>query len=379
MRPTASGLVFLLLGAALAVAAYRFALPGMLPVAILLVGLVVVSGLIAGLTAARLGVELVPRMRRVEGENLTAVGAQARFDAHVSNRTPLPVGSFSLQLTPEDGFGPARTLTVPGLAARADVVLPVTAVPTRRGTSGIAGTRLRLEGPFGLVALTRDARAALPVAVAVPDQHLPVRSRTRTSADQSDSDRLHRGTSTLDFHTREYSPGDDVRHIHWASTARYGTLMIREHAHEEHPSALVLLDTLGADPSGHGADIAVTAAAAVALHHLGDGVAVLLASGPALVRAEGARGRDSVRLASAHHPAGAVVTGVPVLPPDTRHASICTLSSARAEALAGELPGNMPRSLFVVEELGEIPVSLETALFGGELTLPAQWRNGAIR
>ncbi|WP_029088703.1 DUF58 domain-containing protein [Brevibacterium album] len=377
MRPTASGLVFLLLGAALAVAAYRFALPGMLPVAILLMGLVALSAVIALATSARLSVGLVPRMRRFDGENLTAVGAQARFEAHVSNRTPLPVGSFTLTLTPEDGFGPVRTLRVPGLAARAETSVPVAVVPTRRGLSGIESVRLRLEGPFGLIALTRTARTGLRTAVAVPDQVLPVRARPHMSAEQSESDRLQRGTSTLDFHTREYAPGDDLRHVHWASTARYGTLMIREQAHEESPVAVVLLDTLGADPTGHGADIAVTAAAAVALHHLSEGTEVLLSSGPRLVRAAGAKGRDTVRLESARHPAGAEVPAVPALPPGTRHVAICALQAERARALAAELPRSQPHSLFVVEELADDGVSLETALFGGELRLPPQWRHGA--
>ncbi len=381
MRPTASGLIFLLLGAALGIAAYRFSLPGMLPAGLLLVALVVLSGLVVAAASGRLAVSLSARTREVDGSPLTTVGKEAQIEVSVRNRTPLPVGSFTLDLRMEDGFGPDRTLKLPGLPARGEDGVSLTVVPTRRGMSGVADVGLRIDGPFGLVTRRRRTGAGLDVAVAVPDQRLPVHATPRTSLDQSDSDRLLRGTSTLDFHTREYVPGDDIRHVHWSSTARLGELMVRERAHEETPTAVILLDTLGADPEGHGADIAVTAAAAVALHHIDRDSEVVLWSGPSRLRLASGRGRDAVRLESARHPAGAQVPDDITVPRSAWHVSVCALSTERADALSAKVARGQARSRFVVEELDDDGVSLDTALFGGALSVPHQWRRstGAVR
>ena len=45
------------------------------------------------------------------------------------------------------------------------------------------------------------------------------------------------------FHAlRQYAAGDDIRHIHWMSTARTGTLMIRHYVDNRRPSLAVLVD-----------------------------------------------------------------------------------------------------------------------------------------
>lgn len=239
--------------------------------------------------------------------------------------------------------------------------------------SGVADVAISIDGPFGLVTRSRRTGSRVAVAVAVPDQRLPIRTAPRSSHDQSDSNRLLRGNSTLDFQTREYVPGDDQRHVHWSSTARLGELMVRDRAHEENPTAVILLDTLGADPEGHGADIAVTAAAAAALHHIDRGAEVIVWSGPTRLQLASGRGRDAVRVESARHPAGAQVPDNVTIPRAAWHVSICTLSSDRADVLARRLPKGQAQSRFVVEELSDDGVSLDTALFGGALTLPHQW------
>ena len=51
-----------------------------------------------------------------------------------------------------------------------------------------------------------------------------------------------RGSGT-DFHgVREYQPGDELRHVHWRTTARTGTLSVAEYAQGASRDAVIALD-----------------------------------------------------------------------------------------------------------------------------------------
>ena len=41
---------------------------------------------------------------------------------------------------------------------------------------------------------------------------------------------------------RDYAPGDDLRHVHWRSTARRGHLMMRQNETRRRTPVLVMLD-----------------------------------------------------------------------------------------------------------------------------------------
>jgi len=56
------------------------------------------------------------------------------------------------------------------------------------------------------------------------------------------TDAALRGSITFSS-LREYEPGDDLRRVHWASTAKTGTLMVRDLRDTSQPRATVALDT----------------------------------------------------------------------------------------------------------------------------------------
>ncbi len=64
---------------------------------------------------------------------------------------------------------------------------------------------------------------------------------------------------------RGYVPGDDPRAIHWRSTARLGTVVVREHVDTTEPRAAVVLDTRADVLTGEQFEAAVEVAASIAV------------------------------------------------------------------------------------------------------------------
>ncbi|QLQ15288.1 MAG: DUF58 domain-containing protein [Micropruina sp.] len=98
---------------------------------------------------------------------------------------------------------------------------------------------------------------------------------------------------------REYRPRDDVRRIHWPSTARTGSLMVRREERAWDPSALVVLDSRRSAHRGQGPDSsfewAVSAAASIGLHLIQAGFTVELADAAGATSSSG-----SVRAGHGH-------------------------------------------------------------------------------
>ncbi len=75
---------------------------------------------------------------------------------------------------------------------------------------------------------------------------------------------------------REYVDGDDPRLIHWPTSARMGTLMLREHVELRRPEFTVVLDAVDAVATPADFEEMADVAASVAVHALASGVTVRL-------------------------------------------------------------------------------------------------------
>jgi uncharacterized protein (DUF58 family) len=203
--------------------------------------------------------------RRVRPPRLQ-VGAEGRIDLTVENRgdrsTPL--------LTATDWFDEGRRAArflvpplAPGATARAAYRIPT----RRRGRYKVGPLVVRGSDPFGLTrrALAEVAETDVLVRPRVHDVVAPVAVGSRVTGD-TEAIAARAMVSDLgdEFLTlREYELGDDLRRVHWRSTARTGDLMIRQDEARWRSQAAIVLDV---HPDGHDAEsfeVAVEATASV--------------------------------------------------------------------------------------------------------------------
>lgn len=276
---TTRGRSFLAAGAAAAVCSYVLGQTGLLRVGLLLAALPVVCVLVlhrAGaaevrrVTAAR---ELSPA--RVQ------TGAEARVRLRIGNRSRRPSRMLMLQDRVPYVLGTRPRFALAGVepGGRRDVSYRVRS--DLRGRYLLGPLQLRLTDPFGMCELirafsTHDTMTVVPRAEALPPGGLSGEAGGRGDGRQralvlaGDDDIIPRG----------YRHGDDLRRVHWRSTARYGELMVRREEQPQKARCTVLLDTRRDAYAGSGPgspfEWAVSGAASVALHLLERGCAVRL-------------------------------------------------------------------------------------------------------
>ena len=121
-----------------------------------------------------------------------------------------------------DRMGPKWKRSV-GYQVRSDV----------RGSSTVGPMKVRLSDPFGLVELDRTFQTTSTLVVTprvVPLPAVPLSGVWTGSGDNRP--RAFASGSAEDVTVREYRRGDDLRRVHWRSSAHAGELMVRR---EEQP------------------------------------------------------------------------------------------------------------------------------------------------
>lgn len=116
----------------------------------------------------------------------------------------------------------------------------------RRGHLELRGVRISTRFPFGLFEKTREFE--LPDSLPVhPAGSLEGEAQARMPAALGAASEPHPGWGT-EFHAlREYREGDDLRRVHWRSTARVGRLLVVETDRQRRGRITLLVDTRGAE------------------------------------------------------------------------------------------------------------------------------------
>ncbi|THC53873.1 DUF58 domain-containing protein [Streptomyces sp. A1499] len=270
---TTRGRSFLAAGVAAAICAYVLGQSDLLRVGLLLAVLPLVCAVVLFRTRYR-----VAGSRRLSPARVPA-GSEARVHLRMDNVSRLPTGLLMLQDRVPYVLGPRPRFVLDRVEAGGRREVSYRVRSDLRGRYPLGPLQLRLSDPFGMCELTRsfstyDTLTVIPRVEALP----PVRligeakgygdGRNRSLALAGEDDVIPRG----------YRHGDDLRRVHWRSTARYGELMVRREEQPQRARCTVLLDTRGAGFRGAGPDSAfewaVSGTASTLVHMLERGFSV---------------------------------------------------------------------------------------------------------
>ncbi|MBC2934440.1 DUF58 domain-containing protein [Nocardioides sp. zg-1228] len=182
--------------------------------------------------------------------------------------------------------GPAAVrLRLPFLRpfARHQEVVEVPDLP--RGVHTVGTVTYQKTDPVGLMTRSHRLGDELDLLVSPQVCDLAVFAGGMTSdLDGATSRQL--SMSDLAFHAlREYAVGDDLRHVHWRSSAKAGQLLVRQFHETRRGHVTVLVDASRASyPREHDFELAVSAATSIALRAVRDDLDTYLRCGPHLAR-----------------------------------------------------------------------------------------------
>ena len=230
----------------------------------LLLGSIVVSGVLSENTVAQVSLERRLPRAATAGEP-TLVGLVARR----SGRLP----AFSLELREAGGEveGASYLLVLPP-GGEQEVAYQFT--PQRRGVHRFVRLEVATRSPFGLFEKSRPLDA--PAELVVFPRAVPPPA-VRVIAPGREGERpQHRAGQGQELHgLRDHRLGEDVRKVHWRSSARAAKLIAVEREQERRARVCVVLDHRGL--SGEALERAIEQAAALFVRALEEGAEVGLA------------------------------------------------------------------------------------------------------
>jgi uncharacterized protein (DUF58 family) len=203
-------------------------------------------------------------------------GQPARVHLELANVSPSRCTLMLVEERVPYALGSRPRFVLPGLASGERRAVAYTVRSDVRGRFTVGPLAVRLTDPFGLVQLARSFTARDELVVTPPVHELPGLPWRGDWGGRGDSrPRAVAASGEDDVATREYRHGDDLRRVHWRSTARRGELMVRREEQPWQSRASVLLDRRAGAHFGEGLtsslEWSITAAASVAHHlvHLG--------------------------------------------------------------------------------------------------------------
>lgn len=206
-------------------------------------------------------------VRRNVSDLQVEAGDTAQVEVQVGNagrRTGLLL--MEEELPP--ALGERQRFVVEPLAPGARTTLRYLVRTENRGRYPLGPMHVRVADPIGMVDLDKTLPSTTSILVTPrtePLPQIPLTGRWAGAGDNRTRDLL--GGGSPDVTIREYRLGDDLRRIHWPSSARVDQLMVRREEQQWQSRCTLLIDNRRISHRGYGADssmeTAVRAAASI--------------------------------------------------------------------------------------------------------------------
>ena len=158
-------------------------------------------------------------------ESRVREGDRVHAAVTITNSWPWPVWGISL----EADIGGTASVALASIAGRSTAEFEWTPVAGRRGEHPSGAPVLATGFPFGLRMARRRITVERPLVIwprSVSLETLLDAAETRPSDDRFSEARV--GESGDNNGTRPFRPGDSLRQVHWAQTARCGQMVVSE-------------------------------------------------------------------------------------------------------------------------------------------------------
>jgi uncharacterized protein (DUF58 family) len=211
--------------------------------------------------------------RRVIEPARVEAGKPGRVVIRLHNVSRLPTGVMLVEDTLPYTLGARPRFVLNRLESQGMRDVAYTLRSDVRGRYLVGPVTMRLTDPLGLCEVAQSFTSTDTLVVTPQIWPLP-QLRLGSGAGGSGESRLRAASSTGedDLGTREYRHGDDLRRIHWRSTARAGELMVRREEQPWQAHALLVLDNREhahhGDGPGSSFEYACSAAASVGVQLL---------------------------------------------------------------------------------------------------------------
>jgi len=262
---TTRGRAFIAAGVTAVVCAMLLDQRDLLRVGVLLALLPLVTAFFLGRSRYRLG------LVRSVSPSQVPVGQHARVKLDLSNDGRMPTGLLLLEDHLPYVLGTRPRFVVDRMGPKWKRTIEYGVRSDLRGRFTIGPMTVRLSDPFGLVEMNRAFQSTAGFVVTPRVLTLPAIPLSGAWTGSGDNrPRAFATGSAEDVTVREYRRGDDLRRVHWRSSARVGELMVRREEQPWQSRATLFLDNRRFSHRGSGAasslEHAVSAAASIAIH-----------------------------------------------------------------------------------------------------------------